>query len=206
MLASSMVRIRPYRTGDLATLYDICLLTGDAGADASPLYRDAKLLGHVYAAPYGVHAPETALIAEDEAGAVGYIVGPADTRAFEETLEREWWPDLRARYRDVADPATPDERMQRLIHHPQRLPRRIVERYPAHLHINLLPRAQGDGLGRRTIDAWRERVGQPAHLAVGTRNARAVRFYRAYGFAELERFGEVIVFAHTTRKPFPSQT
>jgi ribosomal protein S18 acetylase RimI-like enzyme len=189
-----MVRIRPYRASDLDTLYDICLATGDAGADASHLYRDAKLLGHVYAGPYGVHAPETVLIAEDAAGAAGYIIGPSDTRAFEEVLEREWWPELRARYPDVESPTTPDERMQRLIHHPQRLPRRIVEAYPAHLHINLLPRAQGTGLGRRMVDAWRGRVGVPAHLAVGTRNARAVRFYRAYGFVELERFGEVIVF------------
>jgi ribosomal protein S18 acetylase RimI-like enzyme len=38
---------------------------------------------------------------------------------------------------------------------------------------------------------------QPAHLGVGLRNERAVRFYRAYGFVEIERYGppyDVIVF------------
>ena len=86
--------------------------------------------------------------------------------------------------------------MQRLIHHPSRMLQRIVEAYPAHLHINLLPRLQGRGLGKRLLDTWREAVGVPAHLAVGGRNARAVRFYRAYGFHEIERFAafDVIVF------------
>ena len=31
--------IRPYRAGDLDDLYRICLLTGDAGQDATSLYR-----------------------------------------------------------------------------------------------------------------------------------------------------------------------
>lgn len=146
-----MVEIRPYRTSDLDTIYDICLATGDAGADASHFYRDRKLLGHVYAGPYCVHSADTAFVAEDEGGVGGYVLGPADTRAFEAALEASWWPALRARYPDPGDCATLDERMQRLIHHPSRMPRRIVEAYPAHLHIDLLPRLQGRGLDRKSV-------------------------------------------------------
>lgn len=191
-----MVEIRPYRQSDLDKLYDICLATGDAGGDAAHLYRDPRLLGHVYAAAYGVLAPEAAFMAEDEEGVGGYILGARDTKAFEDACEARWWPALRARYRDVVAPATPDERMRRLIHHPPRMPRRIADAYPAHLHIDLLPRLQGRGLGKRMLDAWREAVRVPTHLAVGGRNARAVRFYRAYGFHEIERFDafDVIVF------------
>jgi ribosomal protein S18 acetylase RimI-like enzyme len=194
-----MAEIRPYRARDLDELYAICLATGDAGQDATDLYRDPKLLGHVYAGPYGVFAPECCFVVEDEKGVGGYVIGTSDTREFEERLEREWWPDLRARYPDPGKTAaTPDERMQRLIHRPGRTPPRIAEPYPAHLHIDLLPRLQGRGLGRAMIDRWREAVGKPAHLGVGTRNERAVRFYRAYGFGEIERTGaphDVIVFA-----------
>ena len=199
--ASIMVEIRPYRASDLETIYDICLATGDAGADASHLYRDRKLLGHVYAGPYGVHSADTAFVAEDEEGVGGYVLGPADTRAFEETLEASWWPALRARYPDPGTPATPDERMQRQIHHPVRMPRRIADAYPAHLHIDLMPRLQGRGLGKRMIERWLASVARlgarGAHLSVGTRNARAVRFYRASGFHEVERYAapfDVIVF------------
>ena len=34
-----------YRPGDERMLYDICLLTGDSGVDASGLYRDPKVRG-----------------------------------------------------------------------------------------------------------------------------------------------------------------
>ncbi len=91
-----MVDIRSYRAGDLDKLYDICLATGDAGEDAAHLYHDPKLLGHVYAGAYGVLSPETALVVEDDAGVGGYIIGPADTYAFEKRCEAEWWPTLRA--------------------------------------------------------------------------------------------------------------
>jgi ribosomal protein S18 acetylase RimI-like enzyme len=74
------------------------------------------------------------------------------------------------------------------IHHPPRAARRIVEPYPSHLHIDLLPRLQGRGLGRQLLDAWFELVAargsKGAHLGVGAANARAIRFYRAYGLAE----------------------
>jgi ribosomal protein S18 acetylase RimI-like enzyme len=204
-----MAAIRPYRPDDLDVLYRICLKTGDAGRDASEFYCNAEILGQVYAAPYAMHAPESAFVVEDQEGVAGYILGPADTHSFEKILEAEWWPRLRTRYPEPAAPQTGDERMAWLIHHPPRTPRRISEPWPAHSHINLLPRLQGQGLGTLLIDRWLAAVGafgaQAAHLAVGMRNERAVAFYRRYGFRELERTGppfDVIWFGiETKRKP-----
>jgi ribosomal protein S18 acetylase RimI-like enzyme len=195
-----MPDLRPYRADDLDALYRICLQTGDAGQDATSLYADPKLLGHVYTGAYAALSPETVFVIEDGEGVGGYIVGPADTRAFEARCRKEWWPPLRERYADPGrEPATPDARMQRRLHRPDRTPDEIAVPYPAHLHINLLPRLQGQGLGRALIDRWREAVrvqgAQGMHLGVGTRNDHAVRFYRAYGFGEFRRYGEVIVFA-----------
>ncbi len=199
--------IRAYRPTDLDALYRICLETGDAGRDASALYCDAEILGQVYAAPYARHVPESAFVVEDQEGVAGYIVGPADTYGFEKTLEAEWWPGLRTRYPEPISLLTPDERMAWLIHHPPRTPRRISEPWPAHLHINLLPRLQGRGLGALMIDHWLAAVGaqgaQAAHLAVGARNERAVAFYRRYGFRELEHTGppfDVIWFGAETKR------
>lgn len=188
-----MAEIRNYRASDLEALYRICLETGDAGKDASQIYRDPKILGHIYAGPYGVLAPDCALVVEDEEGVGGYIIGTSDTHRFEQMLDAEWWPKLQATYPDP-DPRpqswNPDERLRHLIHRPPRTPRRISEPHPAHLHIDLLPRFQGRGIGKRLIDRWlalmREKAARGAHLGVGGANARAVRFYRAYGFAEIE--------------------
>lgn len=192
-----MADIRPYRSEDLPALYDICLATGAAGVDASYLYRDRKVLGHIYAGPYGVLEPESAYVVEDAHGIAGYIVGAHDTSDFETQMEIDWWPGLRTRYSDPPEdhgPWTPDQRMARLIHHPPRTPRRIAAAYPAHLHINLLPPLQGQGIGRVMMRTWLTRMAaegaKAAHLAVGTANARAVRFYEAFGFHEIERTHE----------------
>jgi hypothetical protein len=92
--------VRACHARDLDDLYAISVATGLAGGDASALYRDARMMGHIYSAPYAVLSPSTAFVAEDDDGVAGYIVGVADTAAFEERLEREWWPALRRQYDD----------------------------------------------------------------------------------------------------------
>ena len=185
-----MAVIRPCRADDLDALYRICLLTADAGEDGTALYRDPKLVGHVYAGPYGALFRDTSFVVEDEAGAGGYIVGAADTHAYERRLEAEWWPALRAVYPDPARRETMDDRMAHHIHHPEITEPRLYEPYPAHLHINLLPRFRRRGIGRRLVDTWLARVAElgarGAHLGVGLRNAGAVAFYRSYGFHDIE--------------------
>jgi ribosomal protein S18 acetylase RimI-like enzyme len=185
--------IRPYCPSDLEALYDICLKTGDAGQDASAMYRDPRILGHVYAGPYGVLEPQSCFVAEDAHGVGAYIIGTADTHGFEMRQEKEWWPRLRESIAEAqGDDA--DARIARLIHHPPKTPRRINEPYPAHLHIDCLPRMQGIGLGKRLIDTWlaamARRGAKAAHLGVGPRNARAARFYQTYGFHLIEQLPE----------------
>ncbi|MBI1330832.1 MAG: GNAT family N-acetyltransferase [Alphaproteobacteria bacterium] len=186
-----MATVRPYRPEDEDALYRICLETGLAGADATHLYRDPRVIGHVYAGPYGALEPQSCFVAEDEQGVAGYVIGAADTYRFEKRLESEWWPKLRARYPEGSGESEFDARMIRHFHHPPRTPRKLSESWPAHLHIDLLPRLQGKGMGRHMIDHWlgamRARGVKGVHLGVGISNARAVRFYRAYGFSEISR-------------------
>jgi ribosomal protein S18 acetylase RimI-like enzyme len=182
-----VAEIRPYRASDLEDLYRICLATGLAGQDASTLYEDPKLVGHMFAAPYAVLFPQCALVAEDDEGVAGYILGAVDTAAFEARQERDWWPALRLRYADPsgAPPAewSADQRLSYLIHHPRPLRPALLARFPAHLHIDLLPRLQGQGLGRRMMDAWLALAAsmgvRGAHLECSAANERALRFYRA---------------------------
>lgn len=189
-----MVEIRPYEPSDLEALYRICLATGDSGADAGPLYADAKLIGQIYAAPYALFSQEACFVAEDHEGVGGYIVGALDTPAFETLLEARWWPSLRGRHTDPGGRPTKDwtadETLAWRIHHPFRTPERIAVPYPSHLHIDLLPRLQGQGIGRAMMDVWLARIGDlgssGAHLGVGRANARALRFYASYGWRELE--------------------
>jgi ribosomal protein S18 acetylase RimI-like enzyme len=186
-----MVEIRAFRSDDLDDLYRVCLATGAGGC---AVYRDPKLVGHVYAAPYAVLSPRSVFVVEDAHGVGGYILGAPDTRNFEARLEAEWWPGLREIYSDPSDTPragwSPDQLMIYRIHHPHHTPTEIVEGYPSHLHINLLPCLRGRGFGRRLMDQWLRTIGEMgsrgAHLAVGAANLRAIRFYRACGFRELK--------------------
>jgi GNAT superfamily N-acetyltransferase len=186
--------IRPYRPADLGALYQICLLTGREGQDATSLYGDPNLLGNIFAAPYALFEPSLAFVAEDTAGVGGYIVGALDSRAFGSRLEIAWWPGLRACHPEPspglpAERWTADQRMAQLVHHPWRIPDELAGRYPSHLHVNLVPRLQASGYGSQLIKtliaALREQGSRGLHLHVPFGNRRAAGFYRHFGFAEL---------------------
>lgn len=190
--------IRAYQPSDLDALYRICLLTGDDGRDATPLYRDPALLGHYYAAPYAAHDPTLCFLLTHEGEPCGYILGSADTRAFHEWGEAHWFPPLRARY-PLPPPTetSPDAHLLRLLHQGYPLTE-IAHTYPAHLHIDLLPVAHGRGWGRRLTQHFlshlRARQVPALHLGVSRANSRAVGFYEALGFRRVQELPETILF------------
>jgi ribosomal protein S18 acetylase RimI-like enzyme len=190
---SEEISIRPYRPDDLEDLYRVCLLTARDGGDATSLYRDPRLPGLVYAAPYGLFEPSLAFVAVDAEGVGGYILGALDSRAFEDRLERDWWPQLRRRYPEPAPesperPWTQDQTMAHQFHHRWPLDDELIQLYPSHLHIDLLPRLQARGQGRLLITTLlgelRARGSRGVHLNVNPGNQRAAAFYEHLGFTE----------------------
>lgn len=190
--------IRAYEPADSDALYRICLLTGDDGQDATPLYRAPALLGHYYAAPYAAHDPTLCFLLTHEGETCGYILGTADTVAFCMWSEAHWFPPLRARYPLPAPAATDaDAQLIRLLHQGYPLTE-IANAYPAHLHIDLLPIAHGRGWGRRLTQHFlthlRARAVSSLHLGVSRANARAVAFYEAMGFHPVQELPDTILF------------
>ena len=182
--------IRPYHPTDLYSLYTICLRTADSGRDATPLYRDPELMGHLFAAPYAVAEPDLCFMLTVDGTPSGYVLGTRDTGAFTRWCATAWFPALRARYPLPApDDNSPDARAIRDIHRGEPGHPEIIADYPAHLHIDILPAGQGQGLGRRMMATFLDRLralGVPGvHLGVGKRNPGAVQFYERMGFARV---------------------
>ena len=199
-----MTTIRPFAPADLEACYAVSLATGFEGGDASHLYRDTKLMGHIYLAPYALLEPSLALVAEDDDGVAGFAVGTADTVAWEERLERAWWPSLRGRYPNPAgvpaEERTPDQRRAFMIHHPAKTPSAVTRWYPAHLHMNLLPRTQRQGIGSKLLGIWLEKVGPLAvHVGVNRANAGGARFWTARGFDALSVPGRTLWMGRARR-------
>lgn len=186
-----MVSLRPATPGDLADVVSICTLTGDDGSDATALYDEPELLAAIWAAPHLVADPAICTIVVDDQGAAGYLVATADTAAFESWCEGMWWPALRDRHPLRAPRRDRDQQLVELIHAPEATPASLTEPYPAHLHINLLPRVQGLGLGRalidRLLDQLRARGVPGVHLGVSGTNEPAIGFYEHLGFAPVAR-------------------
>jgi ribosomal protein S18 acetylase RimI-like enzyme len=178
--------IRSYHPSDLYALYRICLLTGDSGRDARALCNDEELLGHCYAAPYAVLEPDLCFLLLKDGTPCGYILGTRDSRTFQERCEREWFPVLRTRYAmPLASDHSLDADLIRRIHAGVPFDPDLAA-YPAHLHIDLLPIAQGQGWGRMLMQTFLSRLRAlqvpGVHLGVGRRNTRAISFYEHVGF------------------------
>jgi GNAT superfamily N-acetyltransferase len=197
--AGSDLAVGAYRPADRPALYDICMRTGDAGRDATSLYRDPELIGHVYLGAYLALEPDLARVLRRPDGEpAGYAVATAATAAFEDACERSWWPPLRARY-PLPAPGddSPDARLVRVIHAGTRTSGPWLADYPAHLHVDLLPEAQGGGHGRRLMESVLAALAAAGaaglHLGVDPTNEGAVGFYRHLGMRVLEQRADALV-------------
>lgn len=194
---NSRFTLRDARPGDEPGAYHVCLKTGNFGQDGEPFYReDPDALGRIFVGPYLAYAPEFSLILEDAEGICGYALGALDSHAFYDRYEREWRPELCRKFPEpTGDPAhwTRSQMVHSWYHHPDYYCPEPYADYPAHLHIDLVARAQGQGWGRRMMDEVMARLRQRgcpgAHLGVSIQNTPAFGFYRKLGFRELIRVG-----------------
>ena len=170
-------------------------LFGRAG-EGSPL---ASLWGHeeseaaIYLTPYMDLEPGSLLLAFVDGEMVGYLTGCLDSRRFPTEGERfdravrEHRLFLRPKPMLFFARATVDAARGKVRN---QLPATDFDdpRWPAHLHINLVPHARGTGAAPALMGRWFEQLaaaGSPGcHLQTLVENTRAVRFFTRMGFTE----------------------
>ena len=180
--------IRRGSLDDLGTLRRICLVTGDSGGDATGLWSDDGLLADVFLEPYLRYPGGLAWVVDEGNGPIGYLVAVADTADFADWWRREWIAEFVERHGPSAERADETWLFAGGTQPELTLGRADLQAFPAHLHVDLLPEAQGRGLGRallRTLGKELERQDVPGvHLGVGEENLGAAAFYRRLGFEE----------------------
>ena len=198
--------VRAATPADRSAALRVCVLTGNAGADATTLFpTDPEALGKRWVAPYLDLEPALAFVLEEVAtGAVcGYCLGALDTAVFAERLQTSFLPPLRAAHPDPAKLGKPEPEWSAEEHVYHELHDLTAGRaptgldaalYPSHLHLDLTPRAQGRGHGARMMGALLaalRRAGSPGtFLQMHESNVRARRFYERLGFRQLHGVGE----------------
>ncbi|MBX3194159.1 MAG: GNAT family N-acetyltransferase [Microbacteriaceae bacterium] len=181
--------IRPYRPSDLSRLREICVLTGAAGGDATGRWSTDDLLPDLFLEPYTTFAPGWAWVLELDGVIQGYLVAVSDTAAFVAWWRDTWTPWFAVRYPRPGEPYSEEEELVLRGYRPEVMLVDEHEGYPAHLHIDLLPPAQGRGWGAKLIDRLRSEladVGVPGvHVTLDPENTAARGFYERLGFRAL---------------------
>ncbi len=183
--------VRPYEGRDRAQVRRICHVTGFMGDPVDWLWRDAESFADLFTSYYTDAEPQSALVVDLDGVAAGYLLGCVDTRTawnpamiFGRHLLRRGigfrpgtagvvWRSLR----DVVIDGLRG-----------RLPPASVydDRWPAHLHIDLLPSIRGSGMGATLMRTWlgalREQGVRGCHLETMGENHRAMAFFESTGF------------------------
>ena len=187
-----MPEIRAFAEADRAGLRG---LFGRAGEGAPPgsLWGDEESEAAVYLNPYMDLEPGSLFVATVDGALVGYLAGCLDSSAF--PMESDRVEEAVRKHRLIFRPRAAAFFARALADVAWAALRREPTagdfddpRWPAHLHINVVPAARGtgvaDGLMERWLDRLREAGSPGCHLQTLAENHRAVRFFERVGFVK----------------------
>jgi ribosomal protein S18 acetylase RimI-like enzyme len=189
-----MVTIRPYQADDRAVVRRICYRTGYMGDPPAWFWRDTESFCDLFCSYYTDEEPESSFVVESEGRIVGYLLGCVDSQKVRDParilLHHAVFRLCLIRTGTAGHLwRTMTDVLRDMVVGGNRLPLPLRDdRWPSHLHVDLLPEARGTGAGRALVGAWLDRLrqlGSPGcHVETLVENERAVAFFRSVGFAE----------------------
>ncbi len=179
-----MYQIRKFEKKDGEDVKKVCIALADDEWKNNPLFAEA--LQDVFCRYYIEEEPENCFVAVDENDQVkGYILGAKDYLTYKKVfttyiLEGSKNPVTQAMGPSSMEAIEP-----------------FSEEYPAHLHIDLLPECQGQGVGRMLLntlaDHFKEQGIKGLLLDVAVDNTGAIAFYEKCGFSQIHVGNQEIV-------------
>jgi ribosomal protein S18 acetylase RimI-like enzyme len=184
----SLLNVRAYASMDRTAVRAIAFDTGFMGESIDWLWRDRESFADLVTNYYLHREPQSVLVAEDHGAVVGYLTGCVDSQRCRGAAAAEirrlvrrgalFRPGVAGFFwRSAFDILRDREALEDALSDP---------RWPAHLHINLLPAGRGRGLGRRLMHAWLDRLRAArvpgVHLGTLAENHNAIGFFESCGF------------------------
>lgn len=186
--------MRAYQPADREQVREICFVTGYMGEPADWYWRDRESFADMFSGYYTDREPEWASVVEIDGAVAGYLLGCIDSTkawnpasvagrhvlrrgiAFRRGTAGMIWRTVKDGLVEVA--------LRR--HELDELEFKDA-RFPAHLHIDLLPEARGIGAGSQLIHRWLDRLRVErvpgCYLQTMAENTSAIAFFTACGFA-----------------------
>jgi ribosomal protein S18 acetylase RimI-like enzyme len=186
------MEVRTFAETDRAELRELFGRAGEGSPTAS-LWGHEESEAAVYLYPYMELAPDSLFVAVVDGALVGYLTGCLDSSEFPSESER--MKSAIGSFRLVFRPGPAAFFARAMVDTASAALRREPTaedfddaRWPAHLHINVAPRARGTGAADELMNRWfdrlRENSSPGCHLQTLVENTRAVRFFERMGFAK----------------------
>jgi ribosomal protein S18 acetylase RimI-like enzyme len=190
--------VRPYQTADRDALMHIAAETAFFGEPVERFLEDRRIFQDAFYAYYTDYEPEHTWIAvrfdDGQEQVVGFLTGCFNSAHQERILQQHILPGV------IQKRMLGQYRLgKRTLQHVWRMalgslrreyPKVDEKRYPAHLHINLLPRSRGMGLGYALMQAYLNQLKahqiSGVHLQTTSLNTAAIRLYERCGFVLLD--------------------
>ncbi len=181
-------RVRPFESRNRAAVRSIAFDTGFMGEPVDWLWPDRDSFADLITNYYVEREPESIFVAEQDGVVVGYLMGCIDSARSHGVVEGELRRLVRRGFLFRRGAAAFLWRAAFDILHDRGAPPEALNdpRWPAHLHINLLPAGRGCGLGRQLVHQWFDRLYRAnvagVHLGTFAENHNAIRFFESCGF------------------------
>ena len=172
-----MITIRKYEEKDRDNLFKICVATSGLPTETQ---KDLDFLNLLYNDYYAVVEPQNCFVAVNEDDeTVGYILCAENFDRYYKTFKGLYMPQIKKLGFNFFTMAMGEISVHRLF----------KKKYPAHLHIDILPEAQRQGLGTKLIDALTSHLKAKGinNVSVLTisRKSMGYKFYTKYGFRKV---------------------
>ena len=182
------MKIRPYQKSDFRYVQDICMLTSKYFEEVTPLNR--ALLCSMYCDYYLDNQPEFCFVAVDDKDVpIGYVLCAVDVDNYNELMDNYYLPLVRKiSGSDYFHISAENKIAQRYVRHG----------YTAHLHVNVLPECQRQGIGTQLIQTLENKLIETnvegVHLICSKNSKIALAFYEKNGYEDIDYLANAVVF------------
>ncbi|MHA2155909.1 MAG: GNAT family N-acetyltransferase [Candidatus Hodarchaeales archaeon] len=197
-MSLSLIIIRKYQSSDRKGVLDVCIMTGYMGEDVRKHFDDHYLFGLLFCFYYIDYEPENCFVAIDERNGmvVGYILSSLNSLDQDRAFTRKMIPKILLRL--IFYTSWKHRQSFSTLRHMKRMDAKnsetsydktLLNQYPAHLHVNVLPKYHRMGIGTKLINQQEKYLQSRncggVHLHTTEQNVKAIPFYKKSGFSIL---------------------